>query len=235
MLEALAQRSAQALAGRPAGGTAGDLLPQARLLTFFVGASPRAVCAAALRGSPALASAQLAAAGPASPLVPTDFALRHTLPLYQALLARLGERNATLLALTRCADGTANVVALMDPACAWEAAIVPLAWGEVRQVWEDCAREAGLPLPAQRDELMLQRLVEGMVDAQLLHQRQSVAGALELWPVAAAQVAGAGGAVPVAWLQQAEAALRPLAGVLQGAGAASQTVLPLASVAGKVF
>ena len=227
MLEALAQRSAPA----GPGGAAVDLLPQARLLTFFLGASPRAVCAAALRGSPALASAQLAAAGPPSPL-PTDFALRHTLPLYQALLARLGERNAALQALTRCADGTANVAALMDPACAWEAAIAPLAWGEVREVWGACARKAGLPLPAQRDELTLQRLVEGMVDAQLLVQRQSATGALELWPVAAAQVAGAGGAVPVAWLQQAEAALRPLAGVLQGAGAAAQTVLALASVAG---
>jgi hypothetical protein len=230
MLAALAQLSA------PPGGAAMDLLPQARLLTFFLGASPRAVCAAALRGSPALGSAQLAAAGPASPL-PTDFALRHTLPLYQALLARLGTSNAALQALTRCADGTANVVALMDPACAWEDAIAPLAWWEVREVWEACAREAGLPLPAQRDELMLQRLVDDLVDAHLLHQRQSSqGGALELWPVSAAQVAGAGGGgVPGAWLQQAEAALRPLAGLLQGAGATAQTVLALASVASKVF
>ena len=227
MLQALAQRSAAP------GEAAVDLLSQARLLTFFLGASPRAVCAAALRGGiPALGSAQLAAAGPASPL-PTDFALPHTLPLYQALLARLGARNAALQALTCCANGTANVAALMDTACDWEAVITPLAWGEVQEVWAACAREAGLPLPAQRNELMLQQLVEGMVDAHLLHQRQCIEGALELWPVCAAQVAGAGGrGMPVAWLQQAEAALRPLAGVLQGAGATAQTVLALASVAG---
>ena len=150
----------------------------------------------------------------------TDFPLPHTLPLYQALLLRLAASNTALRSLTRGSDGTANVVALMDPGCAWEGCIAPLAWGEVKEVWRQCAAELGLAVPAGRDELVLQRMVEELVDAHLLRQGVGSGGAPELWPVTAAQAAAAG-EVPAAWLAQGAAGLAPLGKALHGAGGAA--------------
>ena len=217
MLAALVRSSAPQAQALPH-----SVLPMARLLTFFVGASPRAVCVAVAQGSlpvlgagpPVLGAAALAAAGPAAPQS-ADFPLPHTLPLYQALLLRLAAGNAALQSLARCSDGSVNVEALMAPGCAWEGSIAPLRLGEVKEVWAQCAAALGLEVPAGRDELALQRMVEDLADAGLLRQGVGSGGAPELWPVTAAQAAAAG-EVPAAWLAQGAAGLAPLGKALHG-------------------
>jgi hypothetical protein len=189
-----------------------DCMPLARLLTFFVGASPRAVSLAMTpaRGSKQRAAAchhHLALAAPAASL-PSDLASPGAPPLFQALLARLRASNAKLCALTRNADGGVNFVAIMDPSNHWEGAVVPLQWAEVEDVWGECTRSLGQP-QAATDSGLLRRLVDDITDAHLLHQRQGSSGGMELWPVTVAQVVSAG-SVPTDWMEQASLRLEPL-------------------------
>ena len=119
----------------------------ARLLTFFVGATPRAVTGAVLpHGMQELTGALLAASSPATP---PDAAFEHpgTGAFLRALLALLARRNSKLRALTRKSDGTANFLAIMDPACSWEQAVEPLEWQEVEEVFHGTAAAASPPPP----------------------------------------------------------------------------------------
>jgi hypothetical protein len=219
-----------------------ELLPNARLLTFFVGASPRAVCSAvALRGSElGMVAQHLAAAAPAWPSsegLPNPRALY----LYHALLARLASKNGALRSalLLTSADGVCvNLVGLMEPEFQWEAAIEPLTWKEVEGAWEEVRKRHGHGLGeggAEPDAALLVRLVNDLVDAHLLQTRAGERGE-ELWPVTGAQVLAAGlgggggeGSVPRAWLEQAAKHLQPLAGALAAAAQAAEAAVRLSN------
>ena len=169
-------RMLAALAREPSGELPARLLPHARLLTFFVGASPRAVLGAA-RAQPeaALASATQA---------PSPRLSRQALALYHALLARLLERNGALRAHVRNRDdGTVNLVSLMDSTAPWEDLLVPLTWAEVEAVWGACAGAAS------SDAGLLRHLVHELTDHQLFQLRGPYMGGETLWPATAAQVA----------------------------------------------
>jgi hypothetical protein len=231
-----------ALAGQR--GVGAELLPQARLLTFFCGTTPRAIVAAALaqrvHGSsssssgssgsgsdgggsatqqrvPSLTAAQLAAAIPAASLPAGPSSLPGAAPmLLLELLAQLRAANGPLRSLIGCADGSANLVELMSPGSQWEACIVPLQWEQVASAWAKCAGALGLG-HCGGDPGVLRRLVDDIADAQVLQVRCSEeSGAVEVWPATAAQVVAAG-PVPRAWLREAAGRLRPVAGLLSDA------------------
>jgi len=115
----------------------------------------------------------------------------------------------------------------MDPACAWEAAVTPLQWEEVEATWaelcagEQASKNGSSSSSSVLDTGLLTSMLDDITDAHLLHWSLNEAGAVELWPVTAAQVV-ATGAVPAAWLEEAAARLQPLAGLLSSAAVAAQ-------------
>ena len=162
----------------------------ARLLTFFVGATPRAVIGAVLPGGvQGLTGALLAASSPATP---PDVVFEHpeTGAFLRALLVLLAERNSKLRDLTRKSDGTANFLAMMDPACNWEQAVVPLAWREVEMVFKETAVAAATP----PDPSLLMSMLDEIADRHLLrvHFPGSLDTSAQVWPASAAQAVAGG-------------------------------------------
>ena len=227
--------------GRDDAALAARLLPEARLLCFFVGTTPRAVVSAALArrigsaaregGAPSLTTLQLAAAIPPARLPAGPASLPGAAQLLlSVLMERLRIANEPLRTLVRCKDGTANPVELMGLHCRWEEYIVPLTWKEVQSVWVECAGALGLE-HAARDPGVLRRLMDDIADAQVLHVRTSAASGLEeVWPATAAQVVAAG-EVPRAWLEEAARRLRPVAALVSDAAAVARAAQAAGSVA----
>lgn len=164
----------------------------ARLLTFYLGATPRAVTRALSPGGVSELTGALLAA--ASPAVPSEDSFEHpgTLHLYAALLSRLAGINAELRALMRKRDGSADFTAIMDPNCHWESVVTPLEWREVEVVYEGAARGAAPPFPP------LMQMMDELTDNHLLQLHHPLGGgAAQVWPANAAQVvAGAAGGTP---------------------------------------
>ena len=169
----------------------------ARLLTFFVGATPRAVTRAVMpRGVQELTGALLAGA---SPVIPRDSAFEHpsTGAFLRALLARLAQKNSELCALTRKFDGSANFQAIMDPACQWEQAVTPLTMHEVeaefKGVTRAAAATAGTAAAAPPHHADLANMLDEIVDKHLLRMHfPSGLEAFQVWPVTAAQAVAGG-------------------------------------------
>ena len=200
----------------------------ARLLTFFVGATPRAVIRAVFPHSVAeLTGALLAAACPA---IPPDSSFGHpaTGAFLRALLARLAVRNKELskIAQFRKLDGGANFSALMDPKCAWEEKVVPLAWEEVEAAfaWATAGEWDARAAPPSHPAVLMSMLDE-ISDRHLLrvHYPDGLEATAQVWPATAAQaVAGAAGGLlrladlagAAAALAQAIRVLGPLAGAV---------------------
>ena len=118
------------------------------------------------------------------------------------------------------ADGSANLVALMDAACDWESAVTPLSWSEVVAAWAACAREHALP--HADDGAYLAHLISVLADNHRLHLVDGIFPGRDhqVWPMAAAQVVTAADA---ALLVCVHAALRPLAQLVGTVGSASDT------------
>jgi hypothetical protein len=177
-----------ALAGRTELALPADVRPLARLLTFFVGVTPRAILSVAEAGDAARA------VGVHLSLRPTRMALSaDALALFDALLARLCVANAHLRELTRARDGTVHIEALMDPKHDWEALVTPLEWPAVEAAWSG-VRGGASGRGSSSDSTQLARLVADLADAHVVHLEHSMAGGggVRLWPVTAAQVVAAG-------------------------------------------
>jgi hypothetical protein len=160
----------------------------ARLLTFFVGATPRAVARAVHPlGIQELTGEQLAGACPDTP-PDAGFVHPGTGAFLRALLARLAEKNSELRALTRKSDGSANFQAIMDPACRWEQAVVPLTMIEVEAVFQgvtwSAATAADADLPSMLNEIADKHLLR-------VHHPSGLDSA-QVWPVTAAQAVAGG-------------------------------------------
>ena len=113
------------------------LLPLARLLTFFVGARPRAVEAALSRRGKGARAAQLSLGATPAALSSGSLHL-HSPPahaLYHLAMDLLLARNQRLCALVRQASGQASLAPLLDPGTPWEAALQPLPWGALAAAW----------------------------------------------------------------------------------------------------
>jgi hypothetical protein len=201
-----------ALAGRAA--LPADVRPLARLLTFFVGATPRAV-SATTRGS-ALATVSQGVAFAAAAAAPLGTLHREAALLWDALLARLVAANGRLRALVGTSDGSVSLDSLIDPKCDWEGAVKSLDWPTVAAAWAACAQEN--ELPHARDGAFLAHLVSILTDNHRLHVVDDSAfgvGGLRVFPMSAAQLVAAG---DEALLERALSALRPL-GKLAGSAA----------------
>ena len=170
------------LAGAPHGELPQALLSQARLFTFFVGSSPRAV----KRALRAVANASDTGLASATPEPSSRLSPRAT-ALYSALLAKLQERNGTLRAhVMSMNDKRVNLVRLKDWTVPWEDLVTPLSWAEVQGVWTASAgASAG-------DTALLRHLVHELADHQLFQLRGNYLQDETLWPVTAVQVAVSG-------------------------------------------
>jgi hypothetical protein len=212
-----------------------SLLPSqtstARLLTFFVGATPRAVGLCSSPGALHKLTGELLAA--ASPAVPSlgEFEYPGTPLLFQGLLQKLTLKNARLRKLTRLSSGNANLLAIMDPQCKWEEAVVPLKWNEVEAVFARLklatpgavgAHDSSMLPPASA---MLMHMIDELTDKHLVHMHfPQGREAAELWPITAAQVV-AGGELPVLDFERAAALLQQAAGALVTAGGLTANLL----------
>ena len=186
-----------------------DVRPLARLFTFLVGVTPRAVFTAfAPGGGPLVAGVNLAFASTARVTLSDS-----SQALFDELLVRLRSANADLRALTRAHDGSANVDVLMDEACEWEGAVTPLAWRDVQEAWAAVAARRGLA--HAHDGRVLARLVGDLADAHLVHLEPAPGGAVRLWPTSAAQVVAVDGPPPAPYLQLAAERLQPLAALVK--------------------
>lgn len=180
-----------AMAGR-SGGVLGDarLTSAARLLTFFLGASPRAVTRIAVPQAVKELTGRLLAS--ASPAIPPDSHFEHpcTGAFLRALLLRLGEENKELRALTRKFDGSANFLAIMDPACPWEQAVAPLTWQQVEAAFQEAAVAASAPA----HHALLMSMLDEITDKHLLrvHYPGFQEAAVQVWPATAAQAVAGG-------------------------------------------
>ena len=194
------------------------LLPQARLLTFFVGAKPRAVEIALSRGKDArVVQLNLGAATPAA-LSDGSMDSPPAHALYHLAMDLLLARNQRLCALVGQASGQASLVSLMDPGTPWEAVLQPLPWEVLVAAW---ARARGSAVPGEGDTAELAVLLDDLSDRHALHRRHTPEG-VEVWPVTAAQlVARSAGSAGPAWLKNASAealgVLAPLVQLLQAA------------------
>ena len=180
-----------AMAGR-SGWVPGHARPTsaARLLTFYLGASPRAVTRVAVpQALQELTGSLLASASPAIP-PDTDFEHPSTGAFLRALLVRLGEENSELRALTRKSDGSANFLAIMDPACPWEEEVTPLTWQQV----EAAFREAVGAAPAPAHPALLMSMLDEITDKHVLrvHYPSIQEAAAQVWPATAAQAVAGG-------------------------------------------
>ena len=206
-----------------------DVRALARLLTFFVGATPRAVLRAlqpgellsltvgslphALSRPPQLRTVQAAFRDPAA------------LPLYQALLGELVAGNQGLRGALGSGSGSTSVslTSLMDPTQHWEAAIRPLQWGDVREVWRRTLMALGQRQPQADESARLVGLVDELTDRHLLQLIHPPGGEeAEVWPLTAAQLVAA--EARAGWVEgaceRARELLAPLASALQLAQAA---------------
>ena len=182
---------AAAMAGGRSGGVLGDahLSSAARLLTFFLGAYPRAVARIAVpQAVKGLTGSLLASASPA---IPPDSDFQHpcTGAFLSALLLRLGEENKELRALTRKFDGSANFVAIMDPACPWELAVAPLTWQQVETAFQEA-----MAASAPAHHALLMTMLDEITDKHLLrvHYPSFQEAAVRVWPATAAQAVAGG-------------------------------------------
>jgi hypothetical protein len=217
MLAALRRGAAPAVAGDD-----DDLWSLARLLTFMVGVTPRAVAFAAASGGGSRLTAQglaFATAAATSPGLLSPVACI----FHDALLERLVAANGGLRTLVRAAeDGTADIHSVVDGSCDWEAAVTPLDWPAVEATWATTAAAHGLP--HGRDVGYLARLVSDIADAHRFHLQHDATGArMRLWPVTAAQVAAAGVVPPEHWLEKVRAELQRLAVTAGTIGALADT------------
>jgi hypothetical protein len=222
MLAALAAAAAAAKKRGGAGGEDGGdgedreaalksaahlMLPRARLFTFFVGSSPRAVMRVANTTTTTHKSPQEALVD-ATPALTSSKLTPQSRALYLALLARLLKLNQGLRSRVRSkADGRVNVTALlMDP---WEDLVVPLQWEDVEAVW---GLSAGA---ATSDAWLLRHLVQELTDNHLLMLRGSFPARETLWPVTAVQVV-ASEEERVAWVRDAYPHIKDLLSTLTG-------------------
>ena len=162
----------------------------ARLLTFYLGSSPRAVTRIIVPQSLQELTGSLLAS--ASPAIPPDDAFEHpsTGAFLRALLARLAEGNNELRALTRKYDGSANFLAIMDPACPWEQAVTPLTWQQVEAAFHEVVGSASAPAhPA-----VLMSMLDEITDKHVLrlHYPSIQETAAQVWPATAAQAVAGG-------------------------------------------
>jgi len=195
-----------ALVGQPGWGLPpGDVPATARLITFFLGATPRAVTKAVQPGELVRITGEHIAFA-----APTDAREAATGPefsaasqaLYYALLKALVTANSELRAVTKASgtSGGASLTAIMDPTQKWEATLVPLKWRQVEEAWGGVQGPGGVA-PHTQDWARLAFLVEELADRHLLHLRYNQQGEMEVWPVSAAQVV-AGSKEGKAWLAQ---------------------------------
>ena len=197
----------QALVGQPGGWglPPGDVPATARLVTFFLGATPRAVTKALQPGELVrIAGEHIAFTAPTdirAAATGSEFAAASQ-ALYYALLKALVAANSELRAATKAsgASGGASLTAVMDPTQKWEATLVPLKWPQVEEAWGEVQGPGGMA-PHTQDWARLAFLVEELADRHLLHLRYNQQGEIEVWPVSAAQVV-AGSKEGKAWLAQ---------------------------------
>lgn len=206
-------------------------LPSARLVTFFVGASPRAVAAAVAAASPALSAARpterdrtaVAARDLAAAIASGTIAMAPVSidaeALYGALLTRLVEANAGLRSLIGTSSAAAQLTALLDDSHPWEAAVVPLKLSHAIAAWETIAASSPSGVAHARDAAYIARLLDELADCYWLHvvRADVPGGGGEIWPMTAAHLVFAGegsrGSI-AAVLEAATAVLTPAAELL---------------------
>ena len=216
MLAALAHRAALPRAA----------LPSARLVTFFVGSSPRAVAIAVAAASIAAEAARPSArarttaatrglaAAIASGSLAAGAVSADAGALYGALLARLVTANAELRGLIGTADAAAQLIALLNVEQPWEEKVKPLALGDAAAAWAGVAVGTSSAARA-RDSAYVAALLDELADNYFLHivRDGAAGGGGEIWPMTAAQVvfAGAGRGAVAAVIEAATAVLAPAA------------------------
>ncbi len=157
-----------------------DLLPYARLLTFFVGTTPRALLLAARTPLDDVAriTQEVAAVSPSAAA------------FYGVLLSRLVNANKGLIEMTR-ADGEVQFDKIMSEECKWEDSVKPLDWRDVEAAWATHAAPVG-SFPRALDGGFLARLVNDLADANMVHLEYTTTRGVRLWPTTAAQIVTAG-------------------------------------------
>ena len=213
-------------------------LPSARLITFFVGASPRAVAAAVAAASLELGAARptmrdrtaAAARGLAAAIADGTIAMASVSSdaeaLYGALLARLVTANADLRSLVGTSSAAAQLTALLDDSHPWESTVVPLVLSHAATAWEIIAAASPGGAARARDAAYVARLLDELADGYWLHvvRADVPGGGGEIWPMTAAHVVFAGdgrrGSV-AAVLDAATAVLTPAARLLAAAQTAA--------------
>jgi hypothetical protein len=168
---------------------------RARLLTFFVGTTPRALFAATTVPDAVLRIE------PFFPGLSSEAAA-----FYDVLLSRFVTANGRLLDMTR-ANGAVQLSALTDPQCEWELAVTPLAWRDVAKAWAEHATAEGLH--HARDSAYLLRLVSSLADAHMVHL-EDAPGGTRVWPMTASQVVTAGSPLSYDSAAALRALLQPL-------------------------
>ena len=171
-------RMLASLRREPEGTLPVDLLPQARLFAFFVGASPRAIVFAVKARNEPGAGLDIATPSPGPRLSEGGKAL------YYALLEKLVARNAALRSLVRDkVSGGVNLASIMDGSMPWEKKLVPLSGADVEAAWGACGAGAAMGDP----QPMMHRVRE-LADHQLFFLQGAHVKDLALWPITAAQV-----------------------------------------------
>ena len=205
-------------------------LPSARLITFFVGSSPRAVAAAiaasvasvsdsvrlSARTRTVAATSGLAAAIGSGSLAMSPVSL-HAEALYGALLARFVVANSQLRSLIGSGSAAAQLTALLNEAQPWEEAVTPLALSDAVAAWEAVAVSSLNSLALAHDSAYIMRLLDELADnyyVRIVRDDFSIEG--EIWPMTASQVvfAGGGRSTAAAILKASATVLTPIARLL---------------------
>lgn len=191
-VNALAAVPPQSLGDQPATQPRKSL-QLARLLTFFVGTTPRAIALALTPEKDGvlyaerlhrLVTAQLMASRLLSK-TPASAAELHARELFVELLRLLQDANSELRSLLRSKDGSANTTAVMREN--WEDMVKPLEWEQVQRAWSELAKSKKLPDPNSGSYVTM--LVNILCDADLVSLRLDPGTpGNRLWPACAAQL-----------------------------------------------
>lgn len=179
---------------QPTGGGGHPAMPPrkslqlARLLTFFVGTTPRAITSALQPTKDGVLPAERL-----QQLVTAQLMFRlgastmtaHARELFVELLKLLQDSNKEVRDLLRASDGSANTAAVMMES--WEGMVKPLEWKHVNHAWSELAKSK--ELPDSDSASYVTTLVNILSEESLVSLRLDPGtSGYCLWPASAAQL-----------------------------------------------